>query len=66
MSLERYFLCIKKTSMEAVGIIFGVLIGYYGLIGNIVVAQNLVIAIIVMIIAIMIAFIYERTGLLES
>jgi len=52
--------------MEAVGIIFGVLIGYYGLIGNIVVAQNLVIAIIVMIIAIMIAFIYERTGLLES
>ena len=60
---EQYLLCIKKTCITWVAPVFAVWIGYFGLVREIVVVQNLAIALTVIVFIVAFLFLYERTKL---
>lgn len=66
MSLEGYFLCIKKTCLTWVAPVFGAWMGYYSLLNNIKMVENLAITLTLAVLAIAMLFIYERTKQLKS
>ncbi len=63
LSLEKYFLCIKKTCLTWFTPVCAVWAGYYGLLHDIKMVEYLAITLTIMVIAVAILFIYERTKL---